>query len=487
MLVRVWCPSTVPDMPHRPSSILRALLAGTALLLPTPLLAQSALHGTVVDSLAGGPLAGATVQLVRSDRPLQGLTAVTDAGGNFGFGALEPGRYVVVFFHPRLDSLGLQMPLRAVDVGVGETALALATPSAGTIAAATCGPPSADSTGLVLAQVRDADTGASLPGSAVRVSWSELVMGGGGLRSSRLMAEAVADDAGRVALCSIPTDVPVIASAELAGAASGPVELVVPPRGFVHRDLRIGRGTAAEVIATATDADDDSFVQRRGSARLVGTVRTADGRPVPHAGVMVHGTAAADTTGPNGTFVLNALPAGSYTLEARAIGWQPWRMAVNLASARTDTARVVLTQAVQALDRVTVYGKPSRGSRDLEGFLRRQHSGYGRYLGQEQIERRNAFDVTDLLRDVPSLRIVQGGESMFDKVILLRKCVPTVYLDGHEVRDGATSIRDMVTPIELAGIEVYNSPTSAPPELLPNYKKYDCGVVAFWTKWRMGT
>src|SRR5690606_36681351 len=143
-----------------------------------------------------GPLAGATVQLVRPDAPEQGRTNVTDAAGSFRYDSLAPGPWVAAFLHPRLDSLGVEIPPRTIDVGAGETSLALAVPRAETIAAATCSRAPEDSTGLLRARVRDAATDLPLPGSTVRVSWSELVVDGNGLRQVRRLADAVADETG---------------------------------------------------------------------------------------------------------------------------------------------------------------------------------------------------------------------------------------------------------------------------------------------------
>jgi protocatechuate 3,4-dioxygenase beta subunit len=53
---------------------------------------QGSIVGRVVDA-AGRPIAAARVVIVGGDQPFREIGAVTDAGGNFRFGAMLPGAY----------------------------------------------------------------------------------------------------------------------------------------------------------------------------------------------------------------------------------------------------------------------------------------------------------------------------------------------------------------------------------------------------------
>jgi hypothetical protein len=75
-------------------------------------LATTALHaqvsGTVYDSLARAPLAGAEVQIVPADGGAgPAFVATADAEGRYRVDSVPAGRYRVGFFHPRVDSLGI--------------------------------------------------------------------------------------------------------------------------------------------------------------------------------------------------------------------------------------------------------------------------------------------------------------------------------------------------------------------------------------------
>src|SRR5690349_7243393 len=95
-------------------------------LLPPPSAAQTpsthpasagAVSGVVRDSISREPLAGAVVQLVSADGVArEGKTVMSDSAGRFTIADVAEGRYALGFFHPMLDSLGLEPSLREVSV-----------------------------------------------------------------------------------------------------------------------------------------------------------------------------------------------------------------------------------------------------------------------------------------------------------------------------------------------------------------------------------
>src|SRR5690606_12234826 len=101
----------------------------------------------------------------------------------------------------------------------------------------------ADSTGLLLGFVRDADTGVPLAGANVVVMWRELVIDKG-IHSERREVPTKANEAGWFALCAVPTDGPLTARAELGSDVTGFLEIAIPPRGLLHRDFYIPRGSS---------------------------------------------------------------------------------------------------------------------------------------------------------------------------------------------------------------------------------------------------
>src|SRR5687768_3673838 len=138
---------------------------------------RTSVSGVVHDSIARAPLAGAIVQLVSVDSLARlGRTATADSLGRFTFADVPAGRYMLGFFHPMLDSIGVEPLLRDVNVdGNRQVRADLAIPSPSRLRATICGVLSAADTGaLVIGVVRSARS--HVPAAAVEVigMWVEL-------------------------------------------------------------------------------------------------------------------------------------------------------------------------------------------------------------------------------------------------------------------------------------------------------------------------
>lgn len=462
---------------------LSAVLAAAALAAPAALHAQTAVTGVVVDSTrAAAPLAGATVQLVSRTTPDLARTTTTDSLGGFMLTDVAAGEYLIGFLHPRLDELALQPPLRVVHAAdtVPVVRVDLAVPGGRTVLAAICGA-QPDSTGLIMGHVLDAARGAPAEGAAVSIGWSEIVIGGGQLRTERRTLTPPVTSDGRYVACGVPAGEPVLVRATAGDLASGDVELLVRPFDVLQRNLLV-----AQVVAVRdTTLPPGVEPPRRGTARLAGRVLQANGRPMERSVVVVHGSGASDTTDATGAFALDALPAGTFTLEARAIGYTPRRVAVDLVGDQVASAQVTLDERIPTLEAVTVYGEAGRRG-SLAEFMDRAKGGFGHFVTPADIERRRAFATTDFLRTMPGVRVVPTGGS--GNMILVRgqaslqgQCMPDVFLDGVLLHDGATDLDRLVNVQDLAGMEVYTGLGSVPLQ----YQRGACGAVVIWTKGRL--
>ncbi|AHG89248.1 TonB-dependent receptor plug [Gemmatirosa kalamazoonensis] len=435
--------------------------------------ALGAVYGVVYDSLGHGPLARAYVQIVRADDLDGGRTVAADAAGAFRIDSLGPGRYLVGFFHPLLDLLRVEATPRVVDLGAGDGAVRvdLGVPDLARVRPVVCGSPQAstDSSGLLAGRVRDAVDGAPVPNATVVLTWSEVSVGARGLRTEHRRVPITTGRGGSFVLCGVPSGEELVASAAVPGRASGEVALELPPRGFVVRDLLLG----------------DTASAARGTARLTGTVRDSDGRPVRGARAFVWGAAASATVDANGAFTLGGLPAGTRTLELRAIGFAARRVAVDLSTDRTGSVDVRMERTAVALGPVTVFGTPSRQSPLLTEFLDRQrHNAFGRFLTAADLDRAKPTVLSAALRDVPGLQITPDGH--LGNMILGRgklgsgTCQALLFLDGMPVPPG-DRIDDFVDPQQVAGIEVYADPAYAPPQYASG-RLTSCSIVLIWSR-----
>ena len=453
--------------------------ATTATTAPPPVTVT--VSGTVYDSVARAPLAGAQVQLVNAADERRVVTAVTDSAGTF-HASVPPGRYLAGFFHPSVDVLGIDPPLVVVDVpAVAKATIALAIPGPATIATALCGARApGDSSGALVGQVRDANTGAPIADARVVASWLEIDIDAGGLRQEQRRVPAQTRADGGFAMCGLPND-RVIVSADSGASKTGLIEVVIPTDGLVRRDLTMASPAAAVAVAADSAHGAAKATVLRGTARLTGTVRRPDGHPMSGARVTVWGTGLTATTDNDGRFALSSLPAGTFSAQARAIGYSPATASVDLASNRTASVDIALDKQPTSLAPVTVYGKPNRSLREFDEFMQRKRQGFGHFLTPADL--RDRFAVTDALKMVPGLQVLPTG--MGNAVYGRGACIPAIYVDDMQLPPEATigastppDIDAYVQPDQIMGIEVYAGLGGIPPQ----YSSNACGVILIWTK-----
>ncbi len=466
---------------------------------PAPIASIGSVRGTVYDSLTRRPLRGATVQILgvkvgSGDIPQFSRFTTADDAGTYQFDQVPSGGYVVGFFHPSLDSLGFDLPLRAVEVQpAGSSRLNLAVPSHAGAIEMMCGRGAVtDSSALIVGFVRDATTLQPAERGSVLLEWADLVIGYGSIRQEpqQLNTETRAD--GWYAFCNVP----VSANMELRGArgadTSGAVAANLVAREVVRRDLYVGpaiRINRAPVPATAVDSvlDAPSTVWT-GPARLAGTIRGANGRPIIGAHVSVMGSESATLTNESGGFVLVDLPAGSQTVQARALGFVPERATVQLLSgegAHQNVATLTLTTLRAVLDTIRV-----TASRvfvvDVNGFEGRKRAGIGHFVDRAKIDRQQPLNASDMLRMIPSVHVLPAAIGMFGRVVAMRTpfggglCQPDLYVDGMYFSSGTAELDELVLPDEIDGIEVYTRQTQAPMQYAN--RKNGCGSLVVWTR-----
>ena len=475
----------------------RLMLAGVSLAAQTarPDSTFATVSGIVYDSLDGHPLAGALVQMVpRSNTG--GLRSVrTDSSGGFRLTAVPPGEYLIGFWHVTLDSLGLDVPPRALSIdGAVPLRIALDIPSASAIHATLC--PSAepgDSSGLLLGFVRDADTGGRLVGGVVDLSWTELVANKRGIHTVRHDVSAKADPAGWFAQCGLSTAGPIAAFATVRDNESGIIDIAIPPHGVLHRDFSVPVGAAAIAGADRDAGMSDSSAPsggpvRHGNARLAGKVLDEHGKPLAGAQIVVWGSGIVTATGDDGTFALSGLAAGTQTVETRYLGYAPGEKVVDLASGRTVSVTVTLDDRVNLLGAVTVYGKHKGPLKGLAGFLERRALGFGRFITQSDIAKQRPARFTDILQGIPEIKVIPSGDIHYTLVstsgsALGGPCHPEVYINGTRLVN-VDDLDQFLEPADVTGVEIYNGLSDTPAEF---QGKGLCGTVVIWTSPHMDT
>lgn len=217
------------------------------------------------------------------------------------------------------------------------------------------------------------------------------------------------------------------------------------------------------------------------TATLTGRVVSAEsGKPLSSAQVIIDSTRQGAITDSAGRFRLPDVSPGRRTVRVRLIGF---------ATATTEV-RVrpeVITEVTFLLDRsavrveelkVTVPGG-TEGKLSRVGFDRRKDRGLGVFVTPEEIERRNPQNPSDLLRNLPGVRVGRPvlGQASVRVVRGHNECAPMIYLDGQKARGLDV---DQLRKEDVLAMEVYRGASEIPPQF--SFQLNGCGVVVIWTQ-----
>lgn len=419
------------------------------------------ISGVVHDSLARAPLPGAMVQLVSADSAAHSArTVVADSLGRFAIPDVPDGRYMLGFFHPMLDSLGMEPPLREVVVAGQPVLTNLGTPSVARLRVAVCGTASVtEPSAVVMGVVRDAQLGTPAANVNVTGEWLEVSITHTGVVHRMARVVAATAENGWFALCNVPSPGAMALVATRGTDSTGRIEVQVPAEGFLRRELFLGRARAV--------------------SRLSGTVVTAsDWTPLVGARVSISDGPRTVTNG-RGEWTIVDAPAGTRMLQVLAVGYYPERRRVDVVNG-APAVRVELSTVRAVLDTVKVTAM-RLSAPNLAAFQQHQRTGAGRYITRDDIVRRQPLATTDLFRTLQGIAFDE--RTVADKVLKMRSafglCSPGVYIDEHFMIDlTIDDINTFVHPHEIAGIEIYTD-ASAPPQ----YQRMDgCGSIVIWTK-----
>ena len=448
----------------------------------------TSISGAVYDSVGRRHLGDAIVQIARVDRPSEARSVRTGIDGAYRFDGLTTGAWLLGFFHPVLDSLGLESPLLQVTIADATPVRAmLAIPSPQRIVQLMCG---RDTThrGFWHGRVRDARTGAPVDSATVVAQWSVIVASGTTIARQTPGVIAVTNAEGRFALCQLPTDEMVVLRAWKGADSTGIAMTSMPDGGLLVRDLLV----APTQLVERTVADETSGQRRDsvvvpvlvGGARVQGRVTRVDGRPVSGARVRLADAGAEATTNTDGYYALDSLPLGTRLLDARAIGFLPVTRIVDLLPTTPIALDVVMESRQAFLDTVKVLGDRVVEAPQYLDFLQRKKSGFGYYADEQDLERLDPFYLSEIVRRFPGITVrgTPGNSQIFMRSPFMQNagfCRPVIFLDGAMMSsiDGF-SPDFLVNAQQIRGVEVYTRAAGMPAQ----YQTMSgCGSIVVWT------
>ena len=423
------------------------------------------MRGTVFDSVAHVALNGAVVQLARiasGDTAPRITTSISDGAGRYHFAGLPNGRYAIGFQHDALNALGLDSPLRAFELGPDSTVTVdLGIESGPRVRAERCGKDAGGpSEGMLTGFVLDAAYDAPAIGARVELHWIETALQRSGFRSvSKDLVATITDD-GRYLACGVPSDTPISVVASRNGARDVTGQVTIPLGGAMRQDFVL------PAVGTS-----------QGSATITGRVMQQDSSAM-QSGVVSLDALAIDTPVRNGTFSLGGIPAGTWFIEVKAIGYEPRSLLVQATSGPPALVQLVLDKKAQTLEAVSVIGKASPNTRTLNDIVERSRTATGTVFlpGSSSLESANV--PADVLRAAVGFRYI--GPDSVEGRLKCRKIA--VYLDGLRMLD-LNQLTNAVPMKKILAIEAYPDITTAPFIFRTQVTaEHPCAVVAAWSR-----
>ncbi len=234
---------------------------------------------------------------------------------------------------------------------------------------------------------------------------------------------------------------------------------------------------------------------------LGGTVLdSASGKPIVGARVVVLDSAGqglySAVTGSDGKFSFHLSATSDYRVRISRIGY-PSSITKPIDVGATVSANVVIRLASTpiSLDTVVVVAAAVEKRPQFlvdAGFYRRQRVGFGHFLTREDIDKRDALILSDLLRGMSGVRVTCTGARRCavtmraaNTMFFRGKCNPSVVLDGVLLQSGGTGsgglgLDDLVNPFNIEALEVYPGPEGVPVQ----YSGYlsPCGAILVWSR-----
>lgn len=452
-------------------------------------------HGVVFDSVQMRPLSGATVQLIDLRDPARVHTSISTSTGEFSFDSLSAGVWLIGFFHSSYDVFNVDARLTRVEVRDGDIArVELATPSPTTLLEKFCGvSPGQSATGAIFGKVRSSRYG-ELPSSGqIEAQWPDVSFADIRLEQRVAAANAAISRSGAYLLCGLPLGATMGVRATVGTERSGLLALDIPQSGLLQQDILVG--TSAPSQSLGADVADSSMLRSPPNdageiGRVRGVVRAPGGERIAGARVALLGSSVESTTDGNGAFALDGLPTGTGTLQARMIGFAVVRRTVDIEPERTFVADLTFQTRVTVLSTNRVEGRALFLANQMREFEERRRFGFGHFIDEREIERRNPVFLRNLLEAIPGVLLLpnrEGGYRVAMRSISLRDgltCAPTVFVDGVRISKEEKDLESYANIADVRAVEVYTRPSQVPLEFSA---QEGCGAVIIHSGQRAST
>lgn len=223
---------------------------------------------------------------------------------------------------------------------------------------------------------------------------------------------------------------------------------------------------------------------RAQSAAVHGRVTNAGGLGVAGVAVEVAPGGPRTTTDSLGDYRLANVAAGSVTLRARRLGYEPVERTLDVPAAGDVRVDLRLVATIQHLDAIEVRDRADPSEARLAGFRDRaaRRSGGGQFITRAQLDQRANTRMIEIVRELPGVTM-RGPTRYADRSVRFRgaNCPPLVFVDGFPATAGEFEL-DIIDLSTVEGIEIYPGLASVPAEFQATRGQHRCGVIAIWSR-----
>lgn len=207
----------------------------------------------------------------------------------------------------------------------------------------------------------------------------------------------------------------------------------------------------------------------------------------------------------SGIYSISDLPAGSYTVIARAVGYRPFELPLDVAAGDTVDVDLLLLRSATQLAPLEVVAPAGRALGKMTRFEDHRKAGLGRFYDRQAlIKQGDSAVLAGLLRGTAGIRLIQlpspctgaaaasargvGSMEVPARMSCLGSpmymgCYLTIMIDGVMVWTWGEPDPPNVEDINLGefqAVEVYRGPSEVPIEL--NRTSSACGMLVLWTR-----
>jgi hypothetical protein len=215
-------------------------------------------------------------------------------------------------------------------------------------------------------------------------------------------------------------------------------------------------------------------------------------RPIAGVAITIDELGLAALSDSLGQFEIAGIRAGSYLVSARKIGFGAVSARLRFDARDAVDADFLMTRSLQVLPEARVETKRAVPPKMQEFEERRLSGSGGRFLTQEDIDKRSTSLTSDILKSsIPGLQLVRDGArgsayyAAGTRDSKARPCLAAVIVDGAFVYQGNPGEQpfdvNSLGPTVLAGVEYYAGPASTPSKY--NGTRSACGLMmVLWTR-----